>query len=35
MKNNEWFVVAFEKEFMSQNHNIVYTGPGKVNAANT
>ena len=36
VKRNEsktWFIVAFEGEFRTENHNVIYTGPGKVNAA--
>lgn len=32
-ENKIWFIVAFEDEFRTKNHNVVYTGPGKVNAA--
>ena len=28
-----WFVVAFEEEFVSNIHNVIYTGAGKINAA--
>ena len=28
-----WFVVAFEEEFISNKHNVLYTGAGKINAA--
>lgn len=31
--SKEWFAVAFEQEFASQTHNVLYTGVGKINAA--
>ena len=31
--SKDWFVVAFEQEFASQTHNVLYTGVGKINAA--
>ena len=32
-RNTTWFVVAIEDEFVSDKHNVIYVGPGKINAA--
>lgn len=31
--DSTWFIVAIEKEFISDKHNVLYTGAGKINAA--
>ena len=30
--DSTWFIVAIEKEFSSDKHNVLYTGAGKINA---